>query len=70
MDKEVFIEYLNRCEGGEVYVKIDNVLYEPAVQVVARNAVLLPYAGAPCPRTGSSRHKSTVTRKKPHRTRL
>ncbi len=34
MDKEVFIEYLNRCEGGEVYVKIDNVLYEPAVEEV------------------------------------
>lgn len=34
MDKEAFIEYMNRCEGGEVYVKIDNVLYEPAVEEV------------------------------------
>lgn len=34
MDKEVFIEYLNRCEGGEVFVKIDNVLYEPVVEEV------------------------------------
>lgn len=34
MDKEVFIEYLRRCEGDEVFVKIDNVLYEPKVEKV------------------------------------